>query len=1029
MATGKPKRARATIGSTQWVQDELTQHEQFIEQDIEDFKYGVRFELEWLNEKIIQALNQDGVKFADMLKTPGRFLGKTPRTAYRQRQPLTDVFAAPTVQPVLEEPSKFSGKIARVQMAENAENIVPVRQLAPPPPNRSPRRTAPAPYTDSGYHGMHTEDEMDVDKPQQSTASDQATQSMSDRPRTATTDGILEESFLSAKEVASSRRASHKDAEMVVVQSVEPADVQIYEDQMEVDGEVDKDEVMGDAVTTIEDSEGAESSPEKTVQRKSSIAFSALPAREHSMGPRVQENIAREEVENSEDAQVRSKRTTQSLHERIKMLGESRQSKSIAQSIFGAQAAYPQLHLVDTEAPKTTAPALAAQTYAFDIEDDDEWIAPSKTLRSRAAVQPARPTTPPLKVQKAREPSASPPKPQTPAKVQTPTALQSPAKPQSVTTQQSPVKASFTPVESTTPAGSPMARRIHDGPLSASKSKLWSAFKSAKSIFASSANVSAAAKMEAANTPVMQRFGEESVAAVDEPMQGPERPQTASSNASSKKREREEPEEPDSDKKRRKSGEPEEEAAEDEMPPPPQPKSSVQGGKLRAPAKLKKPAAKRPVNVKVASQASRVPGIPTSVPQAAAKNGPRVASAQGNAKAPGNARVKALEAAARKKEADERAAQKKLEQKRALEAKRAAAKAEEERRVEEERKAAEQQRIQEAKLAAQRKAEQMAAEARKRELQHQKQLEENQRVKNALDVVESIKREQTGRGGTLRSIGKGVQPNPVKPVKRVHQDEDDETVVKTGTHHGISAYQQADGKRRRTNEEDERHINKPPMRPSNNPRMESTLSKFPPHAPPPAAHHVAKQGKAPVHPSQTVQMSTARIPFAESVNGGNTLLQPAPGHESTKYKTPARPAQTVKSMKPLKSSPAYPQGENIELPDILTDSEEEDSEEDEVGGNGGFRAPSWAASPALRNLLLQQQLIDPETVFGPIAPLKMEEVFRNGTNQERLKRFRQRGSSALWVETGDAVTSAEKRKDMQMRERVVKEGGWRFHAE
>jgi len=30
------------------------------------------------------------------------------------------------------------------------------------------------------------------------------------------------------------------------------------------------------------------------------------------------------------------------------------------------------------------------------------------------------------------------------------------------------------------------------------------------------------------------------------------------------------------------------------------------------------------------------------------------------------------------------------------------------------------------------------------------------------------------------------------------------------------------------------------------------------------------------------------------------------------------------------------------------------------------------------------------------------------------------------LETGDAVTSAEKRRDMEMRERVVRDGGWRY---
>lgn len=185
----------------------------------------------------------------------------------------------------------------------------------------------------------------------------------------------------------------------------------------------------------------------------------------------------------------------------------------------------------------------------------------------------------------------------------------------------------------------------------------------------------------------------------------------------------------------------------------------------------------------------------------------------------------------------------------------------------------------------------------------------------------------------------------------------------------------------------------------------------------------------PTHPSQLVQMSSARIPFAENANPPASSHYPQSssahsGYENAppnKFKTPARPAAAPKS---AKSTPHYPQGDNIELPDIATDSEDE-SDEEETGG-GGFRAPSWVASPALRELLTQQQLVDPETVFGPIGELKMDEVFKNSKNQERLKRFRERGSSAMWVESGDAVTSAEKRKDMELRERVVREGGWRY---
>jgi hypothetical protein len=199
--------------------------------------------------------------------------------------------------------------------------------------------------------------------------------------------------------------------------------------------------------------------------------------------------------------------------------------------------------------------------------------------------------------------------------------------------------------------------------------------------------------------------------------------------------------------------------------------------------------------------------------------------------------------------------------------------------------------------------------------------------------------------------------------------------------------------------------------------------------------HQLQHGQRPAHPSQTVQHSSARIPFAENANPPAAQYyqqsQTYQGNEngaSSKFKTPARPPTAKalpKSAKSAKSSPMYANGDNIALPEIMTDSEDEDDDEDEA--TGGFRAPSWVASPALRDLLTQQQLVDPETVFGPIADLRMEAVFKGAKNQERLKRFRDRGSSAMWHETGDAVTLEEKRKDMEARERVYKEGGWSYN--
>jgi len=194
------------------------------------------------------------------------------------------------------------------------------------------------------------------------------------------------------------------------------------------------------------------------------------------------------------------------------------------------------------------------------------------------------------------------------------------------------------------------------------------------------------------------------------------------------------------------------------------------------------------------------------------------------------------------------------------------------------------------------------------------------------------------------------------------------------------------------------------------------------------AQHQLQHSKAPGHPNDMLKLSTARIPFAENANSQEPSSSKA---TAPAFKTPGRPASAMP--KSNTKSPMYANGENIALPEIATDSEDESDDDDDdapgPGGRaGGFRAPSWVASPALRELLTQQQLVDPESVFGPIAPLQMDEVFK-GSKTDRLKRFRERGSSARWVETGDAVTEEEKKRDGEMRGLLHKEGGWNYRQQ
>ena len=205
-----------------------------------------------------------------------------------------------------------------------------------------------------------------------------------------------------------------------------------------------------------------------------------------------------------------------------------------------------------------------------------------------------------------------------------------------------------------------------------------------------------------------------------------------------------------------------------------------------------------------------------------------------------------------------------------------------------------------------------------------------------------------------------------------------------------------------------------------------TKSLFPSgyaHAPPPASglqrstvmsQHNLNQSK-PTHPMDMAQVSKAPIPFASSSTQGN--VQP--------YKTPARPGTAQNGVKSTaksatKSSPRYQNGENIDLPEIHTDSEDEDSDADD-----GFVALGWTNSPDLRKQLAKQETIDPAEVFGQPGPLNMEEVFSK--SKDRWHKFRARTSSANW--TGqDRLTEDEIRKDLEARDRVRRQGGWTYDS-
>lgn len=167
------------------------------------------------------------------------------------------------------------------------------------------------------------------------------------------------------------------------------------------------------------------------------------------------------------------------------------------------------------------------------------------------------------------------------------------------------------------------------------------------------------------------------------------------------------------------------------------------------------------------------------------------------------------------------------------------------------------------------------------------------------------------------------------------------------------------------------------------------------------------------HPLDMAQVSKGPIPFAASHHAAG------PSH-----KTPARPKSVVaaKSAAKPRSSPRFQNGDNIELPEIQTDDDDDDDEEEDEGAKT-LGVASWADTPALRRELMRQETVDPLQVFGPPAPLNMEEVFSK--SKDRWHKFRARTSSANWS-GADRLTEDEIRKDLAARDRMRREGGWTY---
>ncbi|KAG5926625.1 hypothetical protein E4U42_003105 [Claviceps africana] len=411
-------------------------------------------------------------------------------------------------------------------------------------------------------------------------------------------------------------------------------------------------------------------------------------------------------------------------------------------------------------------------------------------------------------------------------------------------------------------------------------------------------------------------------------------------------------------------------------------------------------------------------------------------------------RAKTQELASRKKEQEEREAQRRRDAKAEMERKKTTAQEEQRRQEQHKRQEADRQRQPQQELSASQSQFKSSAQ-RKAAIEKAKQTRAPPpavRPQPNAPPDFSMSQESQAVGGPSRmtSNAQWSQEETNRPVNAVLStaskasakraftyDKGDESQPKHLPSRGGPPYQANDAKRRRTSENldeetdasTQRNIRGPPLRPSSAFKKEmpakSVFQNGFANAPPPSSapnlfkatlsSQHASQTKA-AHPLDLAQISKGAIPF-----------QPTPNAAGSAYKTPARsgPAAAAKSTAKsgARSSPRFQNGEAIELPEIQTDDESEDDE-----SHGAIVAP-WADSPDLRKALMRQETMDPSQIFGPPAPLNMEEVFNK--SKDRFHKFRARTSSANWS-GADRLTEEDIRKDLLARDKLRRDGGWSY---
>ncbi|KAF3037777.1 hypothetical protein E8E12_003037 [Didymella heteroderae] len=794
-----------------------------------------------------------------------------------------------------------------------------------------------------------------------------------------------------------------------------------------------RDDVENDMEVDEEPTPSEHSSPVKPLVRKSSLTFACLPAREpilpkKSMGRTSQirhtggKSLGASQIvqpvdsqhddadmdedrpalqrEESETTKTHNKTSTQRLFERFQMLEQHAPPKRISQnllsqssrpSVYPANASQPKEFVAPTQTSQSqptypTLPVEPEKDEPEDEDDDDSWIAaPTKTTASAA-----NPVRPPINKSHTVATHSSPHK-----------LKPSPIK--LVSTSNPDLSAA---ADSTTPVGSPVGKKYADAPLSASKAKFYSALRAAKDKFIGSTAASAQLKLDSLSSSP-RRPELQPAPSSDDPPSSPKRAERpislfshmrspskdsvkSSKSAKSVKSEKlaEAPGSPVKERKTRSSTEREKakerEAREKEM-------LHKQKSEDKLREMREKEQSKAAAYHKKTASAAAIAKTPSQVSsQISLKPAPSVNNAPKPAPRPDPIRLNSAPKDQGTDSADE--------------------------------------------MPPPPPPKSLLPTFPATKVRPPKKL-----IK--LNSKDALAKPQEPQKIFIKNQYARAPPPAARPVPVTTKSTGSSTLGKSTSSKPTAATLSRPGtamanKAASTAKSAPNTLKAPPPKASRpQPQAAASFEKAKPQAPQPRADLAAARVPTTLRTVQDANsirvppVNTAKPPKRALNDDTETIQRPpkrpsqlkqnpiTPGHPSqyAKGKIPGLDSALASHSKSRQPSMQYPNGDDIKLPEIMTDSEDEDSDNE-------FEQPSWVNTPNLREMLSTQQLMDPEAIFGPIAPLNMEQVF---PNKERHKRFRERTSSAYWVH--DQVTDEEKRKEREARERLVREGAWTYN--